>query len=68
MYKKYYNSIFLNFNKNSELQYLELPEKIDSEFVRFDKWNNSTTATVSFGNGISTIPLHFINDGLRRLV
>ena len=59
----------------SELQYLELPEKSDSKFVKFDTWNNSTTATVFWGNGISTIALHYlqtvlalINDGLLCLV
>ena len=41
-----------NLNLVSKLQYLELPEKSDSKFVKFDTWNNSTTATVFWGNGI----------------
>lgn len=38
---------FQNLNLISEFQYLELPEKSNSKFVKYDKWNNSTTATVS---------------------
>ena len=67
-----------NLNLVSEVQYLELPEKSDSKIsknVKFDTWNNSTTATVFWGNGILTISLHYlqttlalINDELLCLV
>ena len=39
---------FQRLNLISELQYLEMPEKqSNSKFVKYDKWNNLTTATVS---------------------
>ena len=40
------NQYFSNLNLISELPYLELPEKSISKVVKFDTWNNSTTATV----------------------
>ena len=63
---------FSDFNSDSELQDLdlELPEKSGSKFVKFYKWNNLTTLTVSYGCGMSKTLLHhlqamftLVNDG-----
>ena len=35
-------------------------KKSDSKFVKFDKWNDLITDTVSCGCGISKIPLHYL--------
>ena len=59
----------------SEPQDLELTKKSGSKLVKFDKWINLTTTTLSYGYGISIILLHYlqavlalINDGLLCLV
>lgn len=39
---------------------IELPEKANSLYHDNTSWNNITTATISYGYGISISPLHFV--------
>ncbi len=59
--KKFQRQFFQRINMDKELTAFELPEVSRPLFLRADRWTNHTMATISYGYGISTTPLHIIS-------
>ena len=59
--KKFQRNFLQNINMDKELADFELPEVARPLFLSERRWSNHTMATISYGYGISTTPLHIIS-------
>ena len=59
--KKFQRQFFQRINMDKELSALELPEVARPLFLNANRWTNHTMATISYGYGISTTPMHIIS-------
>jgi len=59
--KKFQRQFFQKINMDKELSAFELPEVSRPLFLNASRWTNHTMATISYGYGISTTPLHIIS-------
>ena len=59
--KKFQREFFKKINMDKELSELELPEIARPWFLSEKRWGDVTMATISYGYGISSTPLHIIS-------
>ncbi len=59
--KTYQRQFFQKINMDKELSAIELPEVARPLFLSEKRWSNHSMATMSYGYGISTTPLHIIS-------
>lgn len=59
--KRFQRKFFQKINMDKELSAFEIPEVARPLFLNESRWSNHTMATISYGYGISTTPLHIIS-------
>jgi cell division protein FtsI (penicillin-binding protein 3) len=59
--KKFQREFFQSINMDKKLADFELPEVAKPLFLSESRWSNHTMATISYGYGISTTPLHIVS-------
>ncbi|MBP1531958.1 MAG: penicillin-binding protein 2, partial [Alphaproteobacteria bacterium] len=59
--KKFQREFFKKINMDKELSEIELPETARPWFLSEKRWGDVTMATISYGYGISSTPLHIIS-------
>lgn len=59
--KNFQRKFLQSINMDKELAAFELPETARPLFLSKQRWSNHTMATISYGYGISTTPLHIIS-------
>jgi len=58
--KKYQREFLQSINMDKELTEFELPEIAKPQFLSEKRWGDVSMATISYGYGISSTPLHII--------
>lgn len=58
--KKYQRQFLQTINMDKELSEFELPEIAKPQFLSENRWGDVSMATISYGYGISSTPLHII--------
>lgn len=59
--KKFQRKFLQSINMDKKLADFELPEVAKPLFLSESRWSNHTMATISYGYGISTTPLHIVS-------
>lgn len=59
--KKFQRRFLQSINMDKKLADFELPETAKPLFLSENRWSNHTMATISYGYGISTTPLHIVS-------
>ncbi len=59
--KKFQRKFLQSINMDKKLADFELPEVAKPLFLSENRWSNHTMATISYGYGISTTPLHIVS-------
>ena len=59
--KKFQRQFLQSINMDKELDEFELPEIAKPQFLSENRWGDVSMATISYGYGISSTPLHIIS-------